>query len=149
MSVEQKGGTRMKSLGSFLAIIGALVLQTFSSNASTAVSLRDVIQTPQRFHGKVIRVRGFLVIESQPRHQEVAIFYLGREDAKNHVTKNGVLVIPSQQMIRSGKQLDQCYVRMVGTPIVAPGPNGSYSVVMKDISDVRPTSAVGGDDERD
>jgi hypothetical protein len=99
----------------------------------TSVSFNRLIEKPENFNEELVRVHGFLVIEIQPRHAPLVILYLGQEDAKNPRTKNGILVIPSQEMMQSQERINRRYVSLTGTFRAARAPNGSYGPEIKDI----------------
>lgn len=97
------------------------------------VSLSHLMTFPKNFDHTVIRVQGILVIENQPRHAPLVILYKEPGDARSHLTKNGVLVIPSPEMIHSQGRINRRRVRLIGTFHAVPGPGNSYGLVIKDI----------------
>ena len=111
------------------------------------VSLNRLIEQPQNFNEDLVSVHGFLVIEIQPRHAPLVILYLGQEDAKNPRTKNGILVIPSQEMMQSQERINRRYVSLTGSFRAARGPDGPYGPEIKDIRNFAlwsdPTHPVG------
>jgi hypothetical protein len=97
-----------------------------------AVTMVELIANPEKFDGKMVIVRGFLVIDREPRHGVESFLYLHEEDAKN-LLYNGVLIIPSEKMIKDQEKLHNQYVLLSGTLTLAAGVGGRHSVVIKDI----------------
>jgi hypothetical protein len=66
-----------------------------------AVSLIQLIATPDVFEGKHVRVHGFVRIE----HEGSAI-YLHREDWENHLAKNGLWLAASDSAPEGSKEAE-------------------------------------------
>jgi len=98
-----------------------------------SVILSDLIASPKKFDETVVKVQGVLVIENQPRHAPLVILYQGQEDARDHSTKNGILVIPNSKMIHGQEQINRRRVSVTGTFYAVQGPSGSYSPLIKSI----------------
>lgn len=116
--------------------LSVLVSQICYSEARPqGVTLIQLIEKPQEFSGRLLRVTGFLRIEAQPRHSPLFILYLSKEDAASHATNKGILVVPSRQMLQDQQQIDSKYVSLTGTFQAPPGPGGSYGRIIKNIKD--------------
>jgi hypothetical protein len=64
-----------------------------------AVSLVQLIATPEAFDGKYVRVQGFVRLE----HEGTAI-YLHREDAEHMLTKNGLWLVASDMPTEGSRE---------------------------------------------
>jgi hypothetical protein len=105
----------------------------FGEEVPIPISLSHAIEMPQKFNQKLITVEGFLVIWTQPGHAPLVTLYLDQKSANDSPTKNGILVIPSDEMLQSHERIDRKYVRLVGTFRAVPGPHGSYGPQIRDI----------------
>lgn len=77
-------------LVAFLLIESALFSQTneaLQTQKPDYVSLIELIANPEKYHGKIIRVKGFLRLEFEGNG-----IYLSKEDWKHGVTKNAFWV---------------------------------------------------------
>ena len=84
-------------------------------NREFSPSIVELLAQPVRYHGKRVRVKGFLHV----RFEGTAI-YLSREDAEHLITRNGFWVTfdPKATRFEDGdepKQLDAKYVLIEGT----------------------------------
>ena len=102
-----------------------------------AVALKQVIENPREFDGKLVEVQGFLVVGIQPRHAPLVILYLCQEDAKRSVPKNGIIVIPNHEMMRRQEEISHNYVSLTGVVHAFRGGHGAYGGVIKEIQDFR------------
>jgi hypothetical protein len=96
-----------------------------------SVSMVQLMAIPEQLNGKVITVRGFLLIVYQRHDRAAAFLYLHEEDQK-HSLDNGVLVIPSKQMIKNEETLNRQYVSLTGKAKITPT-SGLPIVAMTDI----------------
>jgi hypothetical protein len=123
----------MKYVAGILIVLTLLECQfELGEEDALAVSLKQLTATPKTFDEKLVKVRGFLVIETQPKHGPLVMLYLSQDDARDLVTKNAILVVPSAGMMRS-QALDHKYVTVIGKFRAVPGLNGSYGPLIKDI----------------
>lgn len=82
--------------------------------APQSVSLIQLIASPEKFEGKPVTVRGFLVADwSGHDNHGVGVLYLYKEDADNELG-NSVLVIPNEQMRRDSEKINHMYVIVTG-----------------------------------
>lgn len=78
----------MKAIVTRLLVIFALALCTRASAAEpTDVSLLQLIANPRQFHGKLVRVIGYLRLEFEGN-----ALYLHREDYMHAISRNGIWV---------------------------------------------------------
>ncbi len=108
-----------------------------SQTRPTITSLVQLLASPKTFDGKVVMVQGFLRFYRQPKHGLNVFLYLYEEDAKNLLTSNAVLVIPSKQMLRDEEKLDRTYVHMTArfAGVRAVGEEAPVAGVLKDVQD--------------
>jgi len=121
-----------------LAAASLMLGQAVRSQEKSAAGLISILADPERFNGKQVTVIGFLLVEHQPKHVPAATLFLHEEDAKN-LLSNGVVVVPSEQMVREREKIDRMYVMLTGTVRVVPavGPDDARGIVIKDIQSYR------------
>lgn len=73
------------------------------------VSLIQLIATPEKYHGKRVRVKGFLRLEFEGN-----AIYLHREDYEYRVYKNSLWLDATKEMYRDHKKIDLHYVLIEG-----------------------------------
>jgi len=77
------------------------------------VSLIQLVASPEKFSGKSVVVRGFLLIGG-PHDVVSYTLFLHKEDAENNLG-NSVVVVPNEEMKKEQEKIDRMYVRIVGT----------------------------------
>lgn len=99
------------------AFIGLGLLTTTPAQASVdpyikGVSLINLIATPDKFQGKVVRIFGYLSLDFEGR-----AIYLHEEDYDRHLYKNGLWVSFKEGALTDEKmkELDGKYVLIEGT----------------------------------
>jgi hypothetical protein len=93
---------------SFVVCVFALAWLPVSHAADPVeLGMLQLLGTPQRFQGQVVRVQGFLVLEL-----EGSALYLHREDFERGLTKNAISVAPSPAF--AGKDISGHYVLIEG-----------------------------------
>jgi hypothetical protein len=112
-----------------------LVLTTFFVAPSRAeepvnVTLVQLIATPEKFDGKLIRVIGFLRLEF-----EGDVLYLHREDYENAILGNGIWVNTTPEMTKKTKTLNMHYVLLEG--IFSAGEHGHMDAWSGTIKNIR------------
>ena len=75
-----------------------------------AVSVVQLIANPDKYDSRPVTVIGCLKFDG-----ERIVLFLGCEDARHHVTINGLWVNPTAQMSETLSKLDGNYVMLVGT----------------------------------
>jgi hypothetical protein len=99
---------RLKFLAAFFVFL--LTVGIARADEPVDVSIIQLISTPERYEGKVVRLIAFLRVEFEGN-----ALYMHREDYEQGITRNGIWIeLPSQPVARS-KQRDQSYVIAVGT----------------------------------
>jgi hypothetical protein len=83
----------------------------------------QLLANPEKFDGKLVDIRGYLVIEHQPRHASQAAIWLHEEDARN-ILGNEIGVVPSEQMLRDEEKINHVYVLLRGTFRAVPSDGG-------------------------
>jgi hypothetical protein len=68
--------------------------------------LIQLVASPEKFNGKLVLVRGFLLIAGRPHDVVGYILYLHKEDAENNLG-NSVVIVPSEQMKRDQEKIDR------------------------------------------
>jgi hypothetical protein len=76
------------------------------------VSLVQLVASPEKFNGKAVLVRGFLLIT--PHDVVSYTLFLHKEDAENNLG-NSVDVVPNERMKRDQEKIDRVYVQITGT----------------------------------
>lgn len=98
----------------FIAILlFALARPTAPSGSlpgAEAVSMVQLIATPEKFDGKVVFVSGFLRLEFEGN-----CLYLHKEDYQHAITKNAVWVVRNAVINAKGDTLNMHYVLVAGT----------------------------------
>jgi len=74
------------------------------------VSLVQLIANPKDYHGKVVRVIGFVRLEFEGN-----AIYLHQEDYEHDITKNGLWIDVTDDIREKQKDYDQKYVLLEGT----------------------------------
>jgi hypothetical protein len=98
------------------------------------VSMVQLLATPEKFHGKVVRVFGFLCLEF-----EGDALYLHREDNDQGLTRNGVWIHRTEAMDRDEKKLNKHYVLVEATfDGEQHGHMGAFGGALKDVTRIIP-----------
>ena len=99
-------------------IIGVLLVvimgyTAFAQNTvaqdAVGVSLIQLIATPEKYHGKRVRLEGFLRLEFEGN-----AIYLHREDYEHRITENGLWLDATNEMRKDRKKIDLHYVLIEG-----------------------------------
>jgi hypothetical protein len=103
------------------------------------LSLVELITNPKKYERKLVTVQGFVHIESEKPHGFV-VAYLREDDAKDVLTSNSILIVPSKQMLQDREKINGQYVFLTGSFRTTPSANGGYIPELKDIQSctVRP-----------
>lgn len=108
----------MRHLAILILILACSVFAgvcAWGQHVPQSVSLIRLIASPEKFDGKLVTVRGFLVADwSGHDNHAVGVLYLYKEDADNDLG-NSVLVIPNEQMRRDAEKINRMYVILTGT----------------------------------
>jgi hypothetical protein len=119
-----------------LISIGLVFLLTaphfLAQDRPMGVSLVQLIATPEKFDGKTVTVRGYLVSVGGRGDIGAHFLYLNREDAEN-MLGNAVVVVASDQMRRDEEKVNRMYVTLVGTSHAVLSSNGSSATTIKEI----------------
>ena len=100
----------------------------------TDVSMVQLVATPERYQGKVIRVVAFLHIEFEGNG-----LYTHEEDYRRSLYKNGVWVDLSGRSYSDASKLNNSYVIAVGTfDATTMGHLGLWSGTLKDVQRLSP-----------
>jgi hypothetical protein len=110
----------------------------FSQEApqATSVSLIELLAAPQKYEGKSVTVRAFLLVLGGHHDMSAYSLCLSKEDAENELG-NSVLVVPSEEMKKNREKFDRMYVSLTGSVISVRAANGSYAAVIKDVKECR------------
>jgi hypothetical protein len=95
-----------------LLLVGAPA--QLSQERPQPISLVRLLANPQEFDGKIVFVRGFLLVVGAPHDLVDYSLYLHREDAENNLG-NSVVVVPNENMIRDREKIDRMYIQLAGT----------------------------------
>jgi len=101
-----------------------------------AASLIQLLATPEKFEGRFISIRGFLVVLGGEHDIADYTLNLNQEDAENEVG-NQIDVVPNDQMKEDREKIDRMYVILTGTVHGVHAANGTYFAVIKDIRHCR------------
>jgi hypothetical protein len=123
-------------------LVAGILASLFAEPAGTAqdppgtirVGLVELLASPQKYEGKTVAVRGFLLILGG--HHDIATYllYLSKEDAENELD-NCLLVVPNEQMQRDREKLDRMYVGLAGSVVGRRVANGGYVWEIKNVKD--------------
>jgi hypothetical protein len=116
---------------SFLA--GAVAI---GQETPRTISLIELLTAPQKYEGKVVTVRAFLLVLGG--HHDIAAYSLclSKEDAENELG-NSVLVVPSEEMQRDREKFDRMFVSLTGSVNGVRAADGSYAAVIKNVKECR------------
>jgi hypothetical protein len=94
-----------------------------------SVNLIELLTAPQKYEGKLVTVRGSLLVLGG--HHDITAYYLclNKEDAENELG-NSVLVVPNEQMQRDREKFDRMYVNLTGSVSSVRAADGSYAAVI-------------------
>jgi hypothetical protein len=103
---------------------------------ATTVSVIELLAAPQKYEGKLVTVRAFLLVLGG--HHDITAYSLclSKEDAENELG-NSVLVVPSEEMQKNREKFDRMYVTVTGSVNSVRAANGSYAAVIKDVKECR------------
>lgn len=90
-------------------LVAALFVVPVRAGQPINVTLVQLIATPEKFDGKLIRVIGFLEIEFEGN-----VLYLHREDYENAILGDGICVEVTPEMTQNSKSLSKNYVLIEG-----------------------------------
>jgi hypothetical protein len=124
-----------------LVILGCSLLATAVGVSqepprALSVGLVELLATPQRYDGKLVSVRAYLLVSGG--HHDIAAYFLclNREDAENQLG-NDILVVPDEQMQRNREKFDRMYVAITGSVSVRRAANGAAVVEIRDVKECR------------
>jgi hypothetical protein len=83
--------------------------ETFYSGVRTSVDVIALIANPEKFDGKLIRVIGFLRLDSEGN-----VLYLHREDYENAILGDGIWVDVTPAVTKQSATLNMNYVLLEG-----------------------------------
>ena len=93
----------------FICLAATLLAVPLAAQQPTNVTLVQLIATPEKFDGKLIRVIGFLRLEF-----EGDVLYLHREDYENALLGDGIWVDATPAMNKHSATLNMHYVLLEG-----------------------------------
>jgi hypothetical protein len=99
---------RLKLVVAFFALLVAA--NPARTEEPADVSMIQLIATPSRYQGKLVRLIAFLRVEFEGN-----ALYFHQDDYVQGITKNGLWIVMPDQLIAKSKALDQGYVIVVGT----------------------------------
>lgn len=99
------------------------------------VSIINLISTPEKYDGKLVSVKGFLIVAF-----ENTVLFLHKEDLENGISKNGIWVNILRTDLNNLKlECDYKYARIVGTfNARSKGHMGAYSGSIVNIQLISP-----------
>jgi len=118
-----------------LSVLIACVILTspslLSQDRAEPISLIRLVASPEKFNGKLVLVRGFLLIVGRSPDVVGYMVYLHKEDAENNLG-NSVVIVPSEQMRKDQEKIDRMYVQLTGTvrSVRISGTADSYVIAM-------------------
>jgi hypothetical protein len=121
-------------LFSFIYLISVLNCKAQSStdfSDPTDVSLINLIATPEKYQGKIVRVVGYLNLEFEGN-----AIYIHKEDYENALLKNAIWIeLSRDEAIKNTKAFNKKYVILVGVfDMKDNGHMGLFSGAIKKIS---------------
>jgi hypothetical protein len=112
----------------FLLVVPRLLAQ----DRPLPVALVQLIANPEDFDGKVVTVRGYLLMIGGHGDIGATFLNLSREDADN-MLGNAIVVVASDQMRRDEEKIDRMYITLTGHFYAVPTANKSYIPTIKDV----------------
>jgi len=101
----------MKTCVTFLAFIMLFVpVQARETVKAIDVSLIQLIANPKDYDGKIVRVTGFLSLETEGN-----AIWLHQDDYRYAVCKNGLWIDVTDEIVKKATEFDQKYVILQGT----------------------------------
>lgn len=94
----------------FAISIAGFATHAFAAEPVEDVSLLQLIATPERFEGKVIRTVAYLRLEF-----EGDAVYLHREDSEKTIFKNGIWIDVTESQRKVATKYNNSYVSIEGT----------------------------------
>jgi hypothetical protein len=95
---------------SLILIIGTLLLPRSTSGGGTkAVSIINLIATPEKYHDEKVIIKGYAVLEF-----EGDAIYLSKEDAEYGITRNALYLDVDAEQLRNYQKDSQGYVLVEG-----------------------------------
>jgi hypothetical protein len=92
------------------ALSAAPVSRAQNNPIRNSVSIVQLIATPEKYDGKVVKVMGFLRLEF-----EGDAIYLHEDDYRHGISKNGLMVVRNAKIDANADTLDLHYVLLEGT----------------------------------
>lgn len=99
----------MKLIASICVLVTLLLAVPVKAEEPVNVTLVQLIASPEKFDGKLIRVIGFLRLEF-----EGDVLYLHREDYEYAILGNGIWVEVTPEMTKRKAKLNMHYVLLEG-----------------------------------
>jgi hypothetical protein len=96
-------------LSALVWIIASLLAVPIQAQEPTNVTLVQLIASPEKFDGKLIRVVGFLRLEFEGN-----VLYLHRQDYENAILGNGIWVDTTPAITKQSAALNMHYVLFEG-----------------------------------
>lgn len=94
---------------SLLVLLLGWIVQPLIAAEPLALSLVQLIANPQDYDGKLVRVIGFVRLEFEGN-----AIYLHQDDYKHVITKNGLWLDASGDIVQKREEFDQKYVLLEG-----------------------------------
>jgi hypothetical protein len=109
-------------------------VRSSSGQSPTNVTVIQLIATPERYDGKLIRVIGFLSLEFEGN-----ALYLHQEDYEQVIFRDAIWVEVTPEMDRQKEVLDKHYVLLEGTfSATEYGHMGGFSGTIKNVTRAAP-----------
>lgn len=129
----------MKSLLLPLFVLVLALVAPVWADEPINVSLVQLLATPDKFHGKFVRVIGYLHLEFEGNG-----LYLHREDYQSAIPKNGIWFEGTGETMKKPKDFSDRYVLVEGTfDAKSQGHLGMWSGTIAKVERVMPWRPVG------
>ena len=106
---------------------------TFGQDRPAPISLVRLIANPEKFEGKLVTVRGYLIMTG-PRDLVTYILFLHKDDADN-ILGNSIGLAPNKQMERDREKINGMYVQVSGR-VKSVRISGTADAYLTDLEDV-------------
>lgn len=119
------------SLICLLSVLNCKAQSSTDSFDPTDVSLINLIATPEKYQGKIVRVVGFLNLEFEGN-----AIYIHKEDYEHALLKNAIWVeLSRDEAVKNSKTFSKKYVILVGIfEMKDTGHMGMFSGAIKNLS---------------
>jgi hypothetical protein len=113
-----------------LVIIGSMA--SYARSLPPIVDLDRLLDTPEKFDGKLVRVRGFLSVPTHPRDTWVILLYPSKKQAIEDPGNRCILIGPKNDRVRDSA-FKSGWVEITARLVSVPAGRGGHIPVLTEI----------------